>query len=155
MALWIALHLLSENLRIDPKWKQVFLLFLFLFFSLTFFRSMCFPSYAGNVITYFKVISYKTIAFFFSFPNLKWNGVSVLIILEYSSSILCFSAVEHPKKKTTQKWLSAISLVWNRITLNSFLSKVITKILMLFMSSFNLNSSLTRLIFFHRLLFHY
>ena len=51
---------------------------------------MCFPSFVGNVITYFKVISDKTIAFFFSFPNLIWNGVSVLIIPKYSPSILCF-----------------------------------------------------------------
>ena len=62
--------------------------------------------------------------------------------------IVFFGGRAPKKKKTTQKWLSAISLVWNRITLNSFLSKVITKILMLFMCSFNLNSSLTRLIFF-------
>ena len=51
-------------------------------------------------------------------------------------------------KTTTQKWLSAISLVWNRITRNGFLSKVITKSLVLFMCSFDLNSSLNGVIFF-------
>ena len=43
------------------------------FFSLflTFFKSICFPSFFENAIAYFKVISYRTNAFFFPFPNLN------------------------------------------------------------------------------------
>ena len=92
VAQWIAIHFWREKFGDRFQVKASFLLFLFLFFFLIFVRSMCIRSFIGNVITYFMVISYRTTAFFFVFPNLKWNEVSVLIIPEYSSSIQCFSA---------------------------------------------------------------
>ena len=80
----------------------------------------------------------------------------VLIILEYGSSILCFrrSSPQHLSnmegrsdgaeelfldQNNNSEMSFSHFLVWNRITVNN---------LMLFMCSFDLNSSLTRVIFF-------
>ena len=68
VAQWIALHLTSEKIEDRFQLKAIFpSISLFLIF----FKSMCFLSFVGNVITYFIVISYRTTAFFFLFPNLK------------------------------------------------------------------------------------
>ena len=56
VAKWIALHLSSENFEDLFQMKTTFFS---LSFSLIFFKSMCFLSFVGNVITYFMVISYR------------------------------------------------------------------------------------------------
>ena len=68
VAQWIALHLTSEKIEDRFQLKAIFPS---ISFFLIFFKSMCFLSFVGNVITYFIVISYRTTAFFFLFPNLK------------------------------------------------------------------------------------
>ena len=100
VAKWISLHLTSEKIEDRLQVKASFPYLSFSLFSL--------PSSEACVFIYFKVISYKTIAFCFPFPNLQWNGVGVLIIPEYSSSILCsrWSSTQTAIKYGRPEWWS-------------------------------------------------